>query len=145
MYYILKTQKRCTLKKLHQLCFHVIHVVQCFPHVFYIISMLFFMWKQHEPFYQQNLYKKAQILLSYQVRDVYGVLGFFYNTVDIWTPHWKHSWHCYMHKWYWLYIYTISYSTTWLISYLHVKVWNIQIISRIPIELGWCLVNEWNI
>jgi hypothetical protein len=27
----------------------------------------FFVWKQHEPFYQHNLCKKAQTLVSYQV------------------------------------------------------------------------------
>jgi hypothetical protein len=38
---MLKMHKRCTLINHIEFCFDVIHVVQCFPHIFYIISVHF--------------------------------------------------------------------------------------------------------
>jgi hypothetical protein len=59
LYYVLKTYKRCTLKKPHEFCSHVLHVVYvstCFLYYF----NAFFMWKQHKPF--QGIFRGARLL-----------------------------------------------------------------------------------
>jgi hypothetical protein len=67
--FILKTHKRCTLKILNKFYFHIICVVQCFPHIFHIVSMHFSYGNNTNPSINVICVKRTQILLSYQVQD----------------------------------------------------------------------------
>jgi hypothetical protein len=125
--------KKCTLKKLHKFYFYVISVMQCFPHIFHIVSMHFSCWNNTNPSMNMICVKKTQNLLSYQVWN--GILlsqvTFCWGMCSMWYFHME------MDKNIAIYTYTI---TKHIYTYIHIhKNIHMYVLMYILIVMYQCL------